>query len=106
MQSIYNLRRSNDVFVPSFVLSFVRLLPSLQFVLASFYADCPHKPLHYESVHGREEHATSINSNPLKIATLLNLQILKWAYTFGTDVIIVSETSRHYSVLKRRTLRG
>ena len=34
-----NLRRSHDVFVPAFV----RLLRSLQFALASFYADCPHK---------------------------------------------------------------
>ena len=34
-----HLRRSRDVFVPSFV----RLLLSLQFALASFYAHCPHK---------------------------------------------------------------
>ena len=38
-----NLRRSRDVFVPSFVCSFVCLLLSLQFALASFYVDCPHK---------------------------------------------------------------
>ena len=38
-----NLRMSRDVFVPSFVCLFDRLLPSLQFALASFYADCPYK---------------------------------------------------------------
>ena len=56
-----------------------------------------------------EEHATWINSIPLKITTLLTLQTLKWAYTFGTDVLIVSATSRHYLVLRRmarRTVRA
>ena len=58
--------------------------------------------LYNESVHGREEHATWINSIALKIATLLNLQSLKWAYSFRTDVLNVFATSRHYSVLKRQ----
>ena len=39
--------RTRDVFVPSFVslfvCLFVRSLPSLQFALTNFYADCPHK---------------------------------------------------------------
>ena len=37
-----NLRRSRDVFVPSFVC-FVCYPRFIQFALASFYADCPHK---------------------------------------------------------------
>ena len=40
----------------------------------------------------------------LKIATLLTLQSLKWTYTFGADVLIVSATSRHYSILRRLAL--
>ena len=87
-------------FFPLFVPLFVCYPRFIQFALASFYADCPHKLIIYnESVHGREEHSTLINSIPLKIATLLSLQTLKWVYTFGTDVLIVSATSRHYSVL-------
>ena len=31
------------LFVPAFLRLFLRLLPSLQFALSSFYADCPHK---------------------------------------------------------------
>ena len=37
-----NLRRSRDAFVPSFVC-FVCYPRFIQFALASFYADCPHK---------------------------------------------------------------
>ena len=36
-----------------------------------------------------------------KMATLLTLQTLKWAYTLATDVLIASAMSRHYSVLRR-----
>ena len=84
------------MFVRSFLSLFVCYPRFIQFALASFFADCPHK-----RIRGREEHATWINTIPLKIATLLNLQTLKWAYSFGTDVLIVSATSRHYSVLGR-----
>ena len=52
------------------------------------------------TVHVREAHATLINTIPLKIATLLNLQSLKLAYSFRSDVLIVYATSRHYSVMK------
>ena len=58
--------------------------------------------LYNESVQGREEHASLINTIPLKIATLLNLENLTWAYPFRTDVLIVSALSRHYSVLRRQ----
>ena len=91
------------------MFSFVRLLPSLQFGLGSCYADCPHNALYNESVHGREEHATWINSIPLKIATLLTLQNFEVGLYFRERyMLIVSATSRHYSVLRglaRRTLR-
>ena len=40
--SIYNFKKVTWC-VRSFVCSFVCLLPSLQFALASFYAHCPHK---------------------------------------------------------------
>ena len=64
-------------FVPSFVRSFLRLA-SVRFWPA-FTLTVHSNALYNESVHGREEHATWINSIPLKIATLLNLQSLKWA---------------------------
>ena len=49
-----NLRRLRDVFVPSFVC----LLPSLQFALASFMLTVHINAFYNECVHGREEHAT------------------------------------------------
>ena len=85
----------------SFVPSFVRSIVTLTSVCLN--------ALYNEIVQGREEHATWINSIPLKIATLLTLHTLKLAYTFETDVLIVWATSHHYSVLRRlarRTFRG
>ena len=104
-----NLRMSRDVFVPPSVPSFLRL-PRFSSLWPAFtLTQTVHiNALDNESGHGREEHATCINSIPLKIATLLTLQSLKWAYTFWTDVLIVSATSRHYSVIRhlaRRTFR-
>ena len=94
-----NLRRSRDVFVPSFVRSFY--YPRFSLLWPAFTLTVHINALYNESVHEREEHATCINTIPLKIATLLNLQTLKWAYTFGTDVLIVSTTSHPYLVLRR-----
>ena len=93
---LLNFKRSRDVFVPSSVPMFLRS--------PSFSSPAFMLTVHINTiVHRREEHATWINTIPLKIATLLNLQSLKWAYSFRTDVLIVSATSRHYSVLKRQT---
>ena len=78
-----NLRRSRDVFVPSFVCSFI-CYPRFSSLWPAFTLTVHINALYIESVHGREDHATWINSIPLKIATLLALQTLKWAYTFGT----------------------
>ena len=87
--SIYiHLRRSRDVFVPSSVPSFLRS-PRFSSLWPAFTLIVHIHPLYPESVHGREEHATWINTIPLKIATLLTLQSLKWAYTVGTDVLTV-----------------
>ena len=61
--------------------------------------------LYNESVHVKEEHGTLINTILLKIATLLTLQTLKVAYSFESDVLIVSATSRHYSVIRRLARR-
>ena len=84
--------------------SFLRLFvcyPCFSLLWPAFTLTVHINALCNENVHGREEHATCNNSIPLKIATLLTLQPLKWAYTFGSDVLIVSATSRHYSVLRR-----
>ena len=67
-----NLRRSRDMFVPSFDRSFLTLAsfrPAFTLIVHI-------NELYIENVHGREEHATWINTIPLKIATLLNLQTL------------------------------
>ena len=96
------------MFVLSFVCSFVTLA-SFSSLWPIFTLNVHINALYNESVHGREEYATWSNSIQLKIATSLTLQTLKWAYTFGTDVLIVSATSRHYSVIRRlarRTFRG
>ena len=101
-QSLYTFKKVTwcvRSFQCSFVCSFVRLA-SVR-VWSAFTLTVHINALHNESVHRREEHASWINTIPLKIATLLNLQSLKWAYSFRTDVLIVSATSRHYSVLKR-----
>ena len=87
-------------FLPVFLCSFVRLA-SVR-IWPSFTLTVHINALYNESLHGREEHATLVNTIPLKIATLLNLQSLKQAYPFWTDVLIVSATSRHYSVLSAR----
>ena len=56
VHSRLGLRRSRDVFVPSFLLSFV-ILASVRF--ASECSLTVHiNALYNESVHGREEHAT------------------------------------------------
>ena len=35
-----------------------------------------------------EQYTSGINTIPLKIATLLTFETLKWEYTFATDVLI------------------
>ena len=90
-------------FLSLFLCSFVTLA-SFSSLWPAFTLTVHINALYNESVHGREEHATWINSIPLKIATLLTLQTLKWAYTY-TDVLIVSATSRYYSVLRRLARR-
>ena len=64
----------------SFLCSFVPLA-SVRFWPA-FTLTVHTNALYYESVHGREEHATCMNTIPIKIATLMNLQTLKWALYF------------------------
>ena len=58
-----NLRRSRDgAFMPSLVRAF--MCHSVVSALASFYADCPHKPIikNNESVQRQEEHSSGINT--------------------------------------------
>ena len=97
--SIYKFKKVTRC-VRSFVCSFVTLA-SFSSLWPAFTLNLRIISLYNESVHGREENATWINSIPLKIATLLTLQTLKWVYSFATDVLIVSATSRHYSVTWR-----
>ena len=106
--SIFKESHVMCLFLPSFVCSFV-CYPRFSSLWPAFTLTVHINALYNESVHGREEHATWIDSIPLKITTLLTLQTLKWVYTFWTDVLIVSGTSRHYSVLRllaRRTFRA
>ena len=105
--SIYKFKKVT-LCVRSFLRFFVCLFvcyPSFSSLWPAFTLTVYINALYNESVHGREEQATWINLIPLKLATLLTLQTLNWDYTFGTDVLIVSATSRHHSVLRWRAGR-
>ena len=96
-----SLRRSRDAFVPSLLRVYV-CYHRFSSHWPAFTLTVHINALYNESVQGREEHASLIITIPLKIATLLNLETLTWAYPFRTDVLIVSALSRHYSVLRRQ----
>ena len=101
-----NLRRSRDVFVRSFVCSFVTLA-SFSSLSPAFTLTVDINALYNESVHGREEHATWINTIPLKIATLLTLQTLKWARYFRDRCAhCIRDESPLFGSLASRTLRA
>ena len=55
--------------------SFVTAVGFIQFTLGSFYADCPHKRAYNERVYGKEEHATGINTIPLKMSHLFGFYV-------------------------------